>query len=704
MSIKPVVDLDAAFLKRHGIPDKAGVSKRLTAEAESRCDLAYQFDAKHNPKRSEWQYDPVGFTTFCESREHMHLTPRKATAEAEAEGTLSARQYKDCLAILGNDPLRMFEPDFRKYTFGGLCWAKGSGKDFVCSIIHAYITHILLCMKNPQDFFGFTPGEPCDVLNVGKKGQQAERVYFSKFRARLLTWEWMLTKYNVTDEGKRFRHNGRNFPNCKVGTRSAEWLDKHVRAFAENSGNEQSLEGYNIVFFICDEISGWLSDVERDKAKKILNILRTSQSSRNTKRLAGLGLAISYPRQDDDIMFEIEKESQQVGSHVFFSRGYQWEIKPKWCYGGKTFKFNAGTEELPEWFDIPTELDEDFFRKNPEQAKGMYLLRPPAVQKQYFEYLDKIEAVSYATRQPLLNVATEYIKSVDGQGKAVTYIRRKILGLNRQPQMGVDYVVWLDAAETTCDAALSIGHLENVSLIEGSERKEVQAVVLDQTVVWEPDEKNKIIVDIGSMTALVLDLKKYITIKAAWWDQWNSGTGMFDFRQAGINCDKHNLTGDNYDFFKGIIYTHRFVAPKCDETDKGIGQLKHLSRTRTGNVTPGSSLHKKDVVDTWCGINQLLLGGLAQTTYRAGQAPASIKIGGPPTGMGGSAAQTKASNPFSQPGGGSGMVRDHSDMFRNLMPGGAGGRGIPGVPGRTRNSTPATTKPTQSKFPRGIRM
>ena len=579
-----------------------------------------------------------------------------------------------------------------------------SGKDLVCSLIQAYVVYILLCLKNPQDYFGFALGEPCDILNVGTKGDQAERTYFTKFRARLLKWEWMLSHFNVTDEGRRFKYNGKNFPLCKIGTRSAEWLNKGVRAFSENSGNPGSLEGYNIVFYLFDEISAWVSVAERKVAEQILGILRTSQSSRNTKKLAGLGMAISYPRQDDDIMFEIEKESVKEGSTTFFSRGLQWDVKPKRGYCGKTFKFNAGTEELPEWFDIPTELGENFFRTNPEQAKCYYLLRPPAVGGPFFEYNDKIDSLSYPDRQPLFKVETSYIDSMDGKGNKIVYVRKKIVGLNRQPSKNVDYVAWMDAADTMCDAALSIGHLETVTIIEGAERSEVLAAVLDDVIVWEPDPMLRRIVDIGSMTTCCVDMQKFITLKVAWWDQWNSGTGMFDLRKAGIMCDKHNLVGTDYEFFKNIIYSNRFIAPAGASTTKGIEQIKHLSRTRTNNVTCGSTKHKKDIADTWCGVTALLLGPLASnSSLRVGRAPTSITMGGAPAAISGGS--TLNNNPYSQANsqGANRAMRDGNDLFKMLSPmSGSGGFG--GGLGRAKQPARQSAPGERPNFPRGVKL
>lgn len=863
MRFKNTIDLDSAFERVHGLRHSAA-DIIYPKEKNTQIPAFQKQEGKAGSPRfgttdsADWQFDPVDFKTFCESSDHMNLLPKGW--KPGDEGALSKRQFDDCMAILGDEPKKFFDPKTRKYTFGGLLWSKGcvhkdtkifdeitkktytveqlvkdkrsihiksynektkkvvikpvarifskgiskricitfksgrkiivgeahkfydglswiaasdctigtklcfldvnyysneeflstdvisnmiklpdgeifdltideetpnyftadgllhhnSGKDYVCSIIQAYAVHIMLCLRNPQEFFGFPPGEPCDILNVGQKGLQAERVYFSKFKARILGWKWLKERYNIIDSGRRSNFIDRKHPTCEIGKREVIWKDKIIRAFAENSGNPQALDGYNIIFYLCDEISGWLSDAERKTVNDIMTILRSSQGSRNTKSLKGIGLAISYPRSDDDIMFEIEKESLQKNSKTFFSRAYQWQVKPKRCYSGETFKFNAGTEEQPEWFnDLPVELDEDFFKKHPDKAKCFYLLKPPPVGGQFFEMLEKADSVMYEDRIPLFKIATEIIDAVDGSGHKIQYLRKRIIGMNRQPNLNVDYVAWLDAADTTCDAVLSFGHKELVTIIEGNNRQEVACVVIDDTIVWEPNKEKRLIVDINSMTVACLESRKYITLKSAWWDQWNSGTGMMDFRNANILADKHNLTLEDYEFFRDALYTNRVIAPKSPETIKGIGQLKHLSRTRT-NVVPGSSQHKKDIADTWCGVTSLLIGHLSNTAnFRIGRAPASINISGHSGSSGKGASEgggisgvnlAKQNNPFSAPTGGTGTiqrVRDHSDMFRALSPALAGS-------GRIGGSTPRQPHPSKpggnTRFPRGVRL
>jgi hypothetical protein len=789
------------------------------------------------PVEDDWLETPVRFTEFCESKEHMNLLPHNW--KPGEEGALSNKQYYDCLQLLGDDPKNMFNPDFRKFTFAGLCWGKGclefnteikdetdgkiytigqlykeqkkikvlsydrgkrkpvvkevteihnkgfsngykftfwhgcsktvgenhlfyledfsqicakdlkegqtiqrvipwlstssilcfrpikvvhiekvepfevyditvpdtecyfdadgvlhhnSGKDFICSIIQAYLVYILLCMRSPRDFFGFAMGEPCDIINVAKKGKQAKQVYFQKFKARILHWKWLKVRYNIVDEGRRYHFISNKHPLCKIGSDAVEFKDKNVRAFSEASEPE-GFEGYNIVFYLCDEISGWVTPAERTVARKMLTILRSSQGSRKTKTLVGLGMAISYPRQDDDIMFEFREEAKLPGSKVYWSEAVPWDVRPKRLYCGKTFDF-VDKEEI---IKIPVELKDDFDR-DPESSKAQYLLRPQAVFGQLFEYQERIDDLIHKDRQPLFKIETEVVPSTDGQGNPLFYLRKYIVGKIRDPDQGADYVVWLDAAESGCDASLSIGHQEIVTIVEAGKPRQIAVGVVDQTVVWEPDHKKRLIVDIGSMTAMCIAMKRYLTIGAAWYDEWNSGTGVHDLRMQNISCDRHNLDSEDYNYFKSIIYTGRFLTPDGPDYIKGVQQVKHLARNSSGKVVPGSQSHKKDIADTWCGIVTLLLGNLAGKVFRAGTARGGITLGGGKTaGVTGSGAFQRASeNPFAGVTGAAGaqLVKNPADMFREIM-----GRGA------KANLGSGKVKPGGGqRFPAGIRL
>ena len=114
-------DLSAAFQRVHGITIPKEVVTAITKKPA-------KADSSALSKHPDWEYDPVNFRVFCESKEHMNMLPKDwkyETVDQYGDGALSKKQYADCIAILGDDPMSMFDPAVRKYVFGGLLWSKG---------------------------------------------------------------------------------------------------------------------------------------------------------------------------------------------------------------------------------------------------------------------------------------------------------------------------------------------------------------------------------------------------------------------------------------------------------------------------------------------------------------------------------------------------------------------------------------------------
>lgn len=117
--LRSFVDLEAAFVKVHGNKEEGSVATAAAPTTYRGPMAAFNVD----PNALDWQFPPVGFKTFCEHKDHMNLLP-KGWKPGE-EGALSHKQMRDCIEFLGDDPKCMFDPNVRKYTFGGLLWAKG---------------------------------------------------------------------------------------------------------------------------------------------------------------------------------------------------------------------------------------------------------------------------------------------------------------------------------------------------------------------------------------------------------------------------------------------------------------------------------------------------------------------------------------------------------------------------------------------------
>ena len=147
----------------------------------------------HDQGGVEWREQPADLTAFVESRDHLGLPP------------LFDAQHDAIRALLGDDPRAVFAErsgDDLRNQLAVLLWGKGSGKDYLCSVLVCYLVHILLCLRDPQLWFGFGPGEPIDVLNVAYNADQAKFVFFAKLKARVQGWRWLYERFNVYEGGR----------------------------------------------------------------------------------------------------------------------------------------------------------------------------------------------------------------------------------------------------------------------------------------------------------------------------------------------------------------------------------------------------------------------------------------------------------------------------------------------------------------------
>ena len=112
----------------------------------------------------DWREQPVPFLEFVTSPAHLGLPP------------LYPLQAEAVQALLGDDPCAIFaDPDQavgRTYQAAVLLWGKGSGKDYLCSIVTCYLIYTLLCLRDPQSYLQLGPGEPIDLVNVDPRNRK----------------------------------------------------------------------------------------------------------------------------------------------------------------------------------------------------------------------------------------------------------------------------------------------------------------------------------------------------------------------------------------------------------------------------------------------------------------------------------------------------------------------------------------------------
>lgn len=614
-----------------------------------------------------WIEDPVSFKEFCESKAYLDLFP------------LSERQYFDAEQLLGTDPKQTFSPR-RENDILILVYGKGGGKDEVAARISAYLCYLLQCMANPQEYlFGIKSKATLHILNVAKKGRQAEKVFFKYFSSFVLGSRWFKDHFDIIHKSqkhsevtKRSRYRGK----ITIRKDGAEF-PKNVECLAETTENE-SWEGYNPVFFVLDEISGFTSAVELEKAWAIFNTAQTSVTSRVTRTFRGLGMAISYPRQDEgDVILDLYRMSKTFDG-MYGSLAYPWHSKGLHNYGGESFIFKH--PRLDHYFgiedvgvEVPVEYQKDFER-NPEDSMTKYLCVARQTKGGWLEYperLKELESNGDPThpkyRQRLFETRDVIKETYDVEGRAVRYLQKQLIKcrpMSQAEKYEMPRVAWVDSAQKHCDATVIIGHMENRTIQTHEGPLSIEVVVQDDELIWRPDAERGIQVSLKNIEYWLTDIiPNNIRLVSVGADQWNSAELEESLRDRQIFTEIHDVNLDDYTLTKRQIY----LGALDILNGEAYGQLSNLVNAGVKSKPTKKPGFLQDVADGVVGIVRLLVGrdkkGRTSLGRRATVGmPVGIMLGsgGPPPamqGMGGGIIQTpQQSMPIpAGPGGGSGV-------------------------------------------------
>jgi hypothetical protein len=563
-----------------------------------------------------WVEQPVTFHEFVNDPWHMDQPP------------LGDRQRQDIETFLGEEPTQIFsrlashlEGAFREAV---LVWGKGGGKDWICTMVQCYLVYLLLCIKDPRHVLGLAPHEAVDILNVSYSAKQANEVYFTKFLQRILHWRWLRHNYPIEFQRKvinredhphaQLQPDGQNY--VHIGADQVRFPHL-IRAISEHSENE-SYEGYNILFWVMDEAAAFRNAGKKANAHKVYSTLRTSAVSRFPQLWRGM--MISYPRSADD--FIMTKYAQgQADSECFTSLAYTWQVNP-------------------------TKQESDFEKdreKNPVEYEAKYRCNPPPRFGSAFDPLNVDACVDYS-RKSLVKTKPAIISArVEEPGTGVVYQRQFVgksltdvnvhdLGEKARPR-----VFHVDGGLTNCPAGLVVAHGEPV-MVQG---QVLNKVVVDVLLQWKPLPSKRLQVSLNNIAAFIETLSHHITIVRGSYDQWNSQSALEALFLANIPVEKHDITADDYGCLEGLINLGCIAIPGDDETEWEIitAELKNLVRYNVGSRIRydipreegettrddwGGPRYTKDIADCLAGVSRLLNDPLIRADVSGTRAPGLI--------------------------------------------------------------------------------
>lgn len=328
----------------------------------------------------------------------------------DLEKWLYARAYMGLTRIRLSDTQFQFlsamddiDPNTNRWTEFVAEWGKGSGKDFICALAALRQVYLLLCLRNPYDYYGLAKGTGIQLVNVAYTKEQAKGVFLNQVKGLLRgsLWfakhSWAITRTEIT-------------------------FHEHNIVFISGAADGDSIEGNNLFFGLMDEASAFkdtntIKAMNVEEGSKVMhaadviyNVLRSSTRSRFPT--VGKVVIISYPRYKDDFTQMKRKENEASDSGYTSGPYATWEVNPR---------------VTKEDFAID-------YERNPEMAAAMYECNPPWSADGYVKWPERFITAAARGRNMGLEspIDLEGSYSLDFRGKPGRYHAIHVdLALNR---------------------------------------------------------------------------------------------------------------------------------------------------------------------------------------------------------------------------------------------------------------------------------
>lgn len=521
----------------------------------------------------EFDEKPVDLRTFVRSPEYLGLPEL-----SEYQYTLiekSSQIYKEAtlIKLFGEEEGRIRFKQTANEVVAQL--GKGSGKDYCSTIAVAYIVYLLLCLKDPAQYYGKPPGDSIDIINIAINAQQANNVFFKGFRTRIDKSPWFIGKY--TEKASEIKFN------------------KNITVHSGHSERE-AWEGYNVIVIILDEISGFSIEntTGHDQAKTgsaIYDMYRASVDSRFPD--FGKVILLSFPRYKNDYIQQ--RYDDVVAEKEVIVRSHHFKLNDDLPDGTEGNEFDIEWEEdhilsykypkmyalkRPTWEVNPVRSINDFkvaFYKNAQDALGRFACMPPEAIDAFFKSREKIE-------KAFNNTAL----AVDKFGRFENWFA---------PDPDKEYFLHVDLAQKHDHCAVSMAHVNKWVNVKVTDTYSQPAPIVEVDAVrfWTPTADKS--VDFTEVKDYILSLRsKGFNIKVCTFDRWNSHDMMQQLKSYGINTELLSVGKRHYDDMAMVVAEDRLTGPHIPLLIDELLQLK-IMRDRVDHPRKGS----KDLADAVCG-------------------------------------------------------------------------------------------------------
>lgn len=525
----------------------------------------------------EFDEKPVAIEEFVTSEKYLGLPPLSKYQYDSIKAMSQIYKKQTLINIYGErDGLDRWKQTCNEVI---LQLGKGSGKDYMSTISVSYIVYLLLCLKDPQKYYGKPPGDAIDILNIAINSEQAKNVFFKGFKMRLDNSPWFQGRYTPTAGAVTF--------------------DKGITCHSGHSERE-SWEGYNVLMVILDEISGFATESTsgHDQAKTgaaIYDMYRASVDSRFPD--FGKVVLLSFPRYKNDYIqtrynavvadktIEIKSHTFKLDTEIETYTSEQEKMDNEFSVEWEEDHINAYRYpkvfalRRPTWEINPTRSIEDFkiaFLTNPIDALSRFACMPPEAVDAFFRSREKIESCFSGHN------------GVDDTGRFAEWF---------QPQEDKEYYIHVDLAQKHDHCAVALAHVDKWVKIGSFNDHEVinPFVVVDAVRWWTPTADKT--VEFKDVKNYILELRsRGFRIKKVTFDRWNSFDIMNELKSMGMNTETLSVAKKHYEDMQMLVAEERIYGPSIQLLVDELLQLR-IIRDKVDHPRKGS----KDLADAVCG-------------------------------------------------------------------------------------------------------
>lgn len=280
----------------------------------------------------DYEEIPVDIDTFLESEDYLGL----------------ATNYGKQIYPFWREQLRkMFstgDMDYEEVAFTG---AIGIGKTAIAVYAIAYLLYRLLCLRNPQRYFGFADTDEIAIFFFNATVALATGVGYARLHATCMESPW----FKLHGEIKGSKSNPYYVPgkhiSIKAGSKASHGLGQQI--FCGMLDEVNFAPGANVAFEKSKIMQTYSSVKARIKSRFI----------KNGKLLGKMFLVSSKHAEHDFLEVYLQKRKHEADAdRLFIVDEPLWVVKPPGTYCGKTFKVAYGAKQLEPMLVSPDESEE----------------------------------------------------------------------------------------------------------------------------------------------------------------------------------------------------------------------------------------------------------------------------------------------------------------------------------------------------------